>query len=427
MDDKNAKVLSAGAQLTSAPGLVPDLPADARPAGRAVCMVIDDEPGIQNIVAGAGAPLGFKVVGFRGADKALKAIQSIKPTLIFLDISLEGSDAIDVIRGLDHSGFSGAIQLMSGRDAQTMEQVRRIGERHSFTMLPALRKPFRLEAVRAILNQHLAVPLRKREAGASGSAEGAAVQRVDFEAMLRKNWLEVWYQPKIDLKEMRICGAEGLARCRHPERGVVSPGAFLPGASENDLVRLTEVVLRIALTDWVRFAQIGFPFRLAVNVPVSVLSKLPILSIVRDHKPKHDQWPGIILEVTEDQVVKDIPLMHEIATQLRIHSIFLSIDDFGTGYSHLARLQELPFVELKLAHSLVMNCGKEPSNTSVCRAAIELAHRFGVVATAEGIETISEVKALRDMRCDMGQGFLFGKPAPRDELLSSLVDHSAGS
>ena len=158
---------------------------------------------------------------------------------------------------------------------------------------------------------------------------------------------------------------------------------------------------------------------------MSVLSKLPILALVRELKPKQENWPGIILELTEDQVVRDIPLVHEIATQLRIHDIMVAIDDFGTGYSHLARLKDLPFAELKVAHSLVMNCGRESNNSSVCQAAIELAHRFGAVAVAEGIENISELKALSRMGCDVGQGFLFGKAVPRDTLLSSLVDHAA--
>jgi EAL domain-containing protein (putative c-di-GMP-specific phosphodiesterase class I) len=132
------------------------------------------------------------------------------------------------------------------------------------------------------------------------------------------------------------------------------------------------------------------------------------------------------LEITEDQVVRDIPLVHEIATQLRIHNIVLAIDDFGTGYSQLARLKELPFAELKIAHSLVMNCGSEKDNAMVCQAAIDLAHRFGAAAVAEGIENVSELKALCRMGCDVGQGFLFSKPSPRDKLLSSLVNHSTG-
>ncbi len=428
MNDKtHGSVTTADAPPLNAPGLVPELPADAFAAAvRAVCVVVDDEPGIQNIVVGAAAALGCQVAHFRSADKALEAIEKLKPTLLFLDVSLEGSDAIDVIRGLGASGFTGTVQLMSGRNAQTMEEVRRVGERYSLTMLPPLRKPFRLEAVRTIVRQHLAAPAQKIEtAVAKVAPEPSLPGRVDLEAILRKNWLELWYQPKIDLKEMRFAGAEGLVRCRHPEKGIVPPAAFLPDADENSLMRLTEMVLRTALADWAKFAQIGFPFRLAINVPVNVLVKLPIHALVRELRPKSENWPGIILEITEDQVVRDIPLVHEIATQLRIHDIVLAIDDFGTGYSHLARLKELPFAELKLDRSLVTNCGSEKDKALVCQAAIELAHRFGATAVAEGIENVSELKALRQMGCDMGQGFLFAKPMPRDKLLSLLVDHAA--
>jgi CheY-like chemotaxis protein len=167
MNDKtHESITTAGAPALRAPGLVPELPADAFAAGvRAVCVVVDDEPGVQNIVVGAAAALGCQVARFRSADNALKAIGKLKPTLLFLDVSLEGSDAVNVIRSLGASGFTGAVQLMSGRDAQTMEEVKRVGERHSLTMLPLLRKPFRPEAVRAIVRQHLLALLVDRAAG----------------------------------------------------------------------------------------------------------------------------------------------------------------------------------------------------------------------------------------------------------------------
>lgn len=408
-----------------APGLVPAMPPPA--SGPLICFVIDDEPGIQNIVSAAAQGLGFQVERFRSAAKALAALETIKPSLLFLDVSLEGSDAIDVIRGLGTAGFRGAVQVMSGKDAVTLEEVRRVGERHALTMLPALQKPFRLEAVRKVVREHLAHPSRPSEASCGKSAPAdISASRVDLEAMLRKNWIEVWYQPKIDLGKMQFAGAEGLVRCRHPEKGIIPPAAFLPYATENDMIRVTELVLRTALADWEKFAQIGFPFKLAVNVPVNVLLKLPIHTIIREHKPKNQNWPGMILEITEDQVVNDTDLVHEIATQLRIHNILIAIDDFGTGYSHLARLKELPFAELKLDRSLVMNCGGDENNASLCRAAIDLAHRFGTLAVAEGIETAAELKALLSMNCDIGQGYLFAKPAPRDQLLSSLVKNVAG-
>jgi EAL domain-containing protein (putative c-di-GMP-specific phosphodiesterase class I)/CheY-like chemotaxis protein len=421
MNDRTGNSGGPTASISDSPAIAPGLP----PAGKQtrVCFVVDDEPGIQNIIALAAQNFGMQVERFASAAKAIAALKKFSPSLVFLDVSLEGSDAIDVIRGFGAAGFHGTVQLMSGKDPLTIEEVRRVGERHSLVMLRPMHKPFRLDKVRAVIQSHIEAPTPKAEscAGESIPAARANDARVDLDAMLRKDYIEVWYQPKIDLRKMQFAGAEALVRCRHPERGLLSPGVFLPGADQNLMIRLTEKVLLAALRDWTKFAQAGFPLKLAVNVPVCVLGTLPIHTIVRDHRPQHDKWPGLILEVTEDQAMQDITLLHEAATQLRIHDILLSVDDFGTGYSHLARLRELPFAEVKIDRSLVANCGENKENASLCNAAIELAHTLGMTAVAEGIESTAELTTLAAMGCDLGQGYLFAKPMMRDQLLSALV------
>jgi EAL domain-containing protein (putative c-di-GMP-specific phosphodiesterase class I) len=411
--------------LPESPAIAPALPQGADV--NTVCFVVDDEPGIQNIISLAAKGFGLRVECFRTAEKAIAALAVVKPNFVFLDVSLEGSDAIDVIRGFGAAGFTGTVQLMSGKDPVTIEEVRRVGERHGLVMLAPLHKPFRLEHVRNVIRSQIEAPAARAENGAVRVVAKENDARVDLDAMLRKNCLEVWYQPKIDLKKMQFAGIEALVRCRHPERGLLAPAAFLPHADENLMIRLTEKVLLTALGDWPKLAQIGFPSMVAVNVPVCVLGKLPIHTLVRDHKPRHEKWPGLMLEITEDQAMRDIPLLHEVATQLRIHDIWLSVDDFGTGYSHLARLKDLPFAEVKLDRSLVTNCGENQNNASLCQAAIDLAHGFGCVAVGEGIESAAELKALTQMGCDLGQGYLFAKPMERDQLLHSLVRHSAGA
>jgi EAL domain-containing protein (putative c-di-GMP-specific phosphodiesterase class I) len=219
---------------------------------------------------------------------------------------------------------------------------------------------------------------------------------------------------------MRLAGAEGLVRGRDPERGVLLPGSFLPNADERNMLKLTEHVLLAALADWSEFANAGFPLRLAVNVPVAALFKLSIPTLVRENRPSSSDWPGLILEVTEDQVVRDIPLAQEIATQLKIYDIALSIDDFGTGYSHLSRLRELPFAELKLDRALDAGCGSDPTSSALCKSAIDMAHRFGSVAVGEGIEKASELQALHRLGCDLGQGYLLAQPQPKQRLIAML-------
>jgi EAL domain-containing protein (putative c-di-GMP-specific phosphodiesterase class I) len=174
------------------------------------------------------------------------------------------------------------------------------------------------------------------------------------------------------------------------------------------------------LRDWSVFEDAGFNLHLAINVPVSVLLKLPIPRLVAEYRPKSTRWPGLILEVTEDQIVRDIALAKEIATQLRVSGITIAIDDFGAGYSSFSSLRDLPFAELKIDHSFVMGCATDATNAAICQTAIDLAHRFGSAAVAEGVETSADLQALMVMGCDFGQGVLIAPPMPKERFLDLL-------
>jgi EAL domain-containing protein (putative c-di-GMP-specific phosphodiesterase class I) len=147
---------------------------------------------------------------------------------------------------------------------------------------------------------------------------------------------------------------------------------------------------------------------------------LPLLTLIREHRPADPNWPGLTLEVTEDDIIEDIALAHEVATQLRLHDISLSIDDFGNGYSSLARFREIPFSEIKIDRGFVTNCAQDDVKAGMCQTIIDLAHRFGKVAVAEGIENAADLQALCRMGCDMGQGYLIARPMPKDQFLALL-------
>jgi EAL domain-containing protein (putative c-di-GMP-specific phosphodiesterase class I) len=247
--------------------------------------------------------------------------------------------------------------------------------------------------------------------------------------ILDRGWLELFYQPKIELKTKRLVGAEGLVRARHPTQGLLSPGVFLPGASESDMLRLTERVIITALQDWQACAAAGIPLKLSVNVPVSALVKLPIAGILRQWRPRTSTWPGLIMEVTEDEIIHDLKIANEVADALREFNCTLALDDFGAGYSSLARLRQLPFSELKIDRSYVINCHVDRVNAGLCETIVELARRFGLKTVAEGIETPHESHKLQGIGCDIGQGYLFGKPMPKAQLIGIirrlLMGHSA--
>jgi EAL domain-containing protein (putative c-di-GMP-specific phosphodiesterase class I) len=245
--------------------------------------------------------------------------------------------------------------------------------------------------------------------------------RISIADALEHNWLELWYQPKIDLRRKRLAGAEALARIHHPEHGLMWPDSFLPDVDADSVARLTERALVATLQDWSVFEQAGFNLHLAINVPVAVMVRLPIVELVREHRPRTERWPGLILEVSEDQIVRDIKLANEIANELRHSGVTISIDDFGAGYSSFSSLRALPFAELKLHSTFIKDCAIDATNAAICQTAIDLAHRFGSAAVAEGIETAADMQALVVMGCDFGQGVLIAPPMPQRRFLDLLL------
>lgn len=393
-------------------------PADGDSAGAAarvpVCFVIDEEPSIRHFLSLVLHGAGIDTEEFADGSQIRQAITRRNPDLIFLSIGLESAVAIETIIALGKAGYFGFVQLMSGRGSAVLEHVKSVGEQHKLQMLPVLKKPFETSAIVAILH----------ELKLGHPAPVAA--RVGLDQALDNGWIEFWYQPKIDLRKKQLAGVEAFARCRHPQNGVLPPGAFMPGATEGELVRLSELALARALKTGLSFSKLGINLRFAVNIPVNALVKLSIPDIVRAHRDQVDHWPGMIIDVTEEQIVTDLSLATEMTKKLAPLNVKLAIDDFGRGHSSLARLKELPFAELKLDRTFVTDCGTDKVNAPLCKTVIDLAHNFGSAAVAIGIEKASDALALTSMGCDLGQGFLLGQPMPEERFLSLLRQRAAG-
>lgn len=245
--------------------------------------------------------------------------------------------------------------------------------------------------------------------------------KVTLAGALRRGWLEVWYQPKVSLATHKMIGAEGLIRARHPELGVLGPFAFLPGAAEPDLLAMTERVIATALRDWNECAALGMPdIHLAVNVPASAFVKLPIAQLIEEERPGSADWPGLILEITEDQVLNDLTMANEVANELRRLKCSLAIDDFGAGYSSLGRLRQLPFSELKIDRAYVTDCHRDRIKEGLVETIIASARRFELKTVAEGIETAHESHKLQGLGVGIGQGYLFDKPMSKDDFLAKI-------
>jgi EAL domain-containing protein (putative c-di-GMP-specific phosphodiesterase class I)/FixJ family two-component response regulator len=370
--------------------------------------IVDDEAQVRTFVANILVAAGFRAHQFQNSAEVELALAKQVPSIVVLDLSLGNSDAIEVIRNLAGIQFGGDVLLISGHDEATLEGVRGVGLHRGLSMLAPLHKPFRVDELR----QRLASVI---------DVSPPATADISLKAALKNGWLELWYQPKIDLRTKLMCGAEALIRLRHPTQGLVQPGMFLPEAGDDLYHPLTDFVVRRALADWATFAKRRMTRRLAINVPASVLQRPDFVSTLRKHLPTHPDFPGLIVEITEDEAISDPELAREIAVQLKLYNVHVSIDDFGSGHSSLARLQDLPFAEIKLDRSFVQGCATDAHKRDMCQAVADLARRFGIVSVAEGVETREDLKVVSEIGYDVGQGFLFARPMSRDDFIASLA------
>jgi EAL domain-containing protein (putative c-di-GMP-specific phosphodiesterase class I)/CheY-like chemotaxis protein len=396
---------AGGPQTVDAPPLAPD--------GAPLCYVVDEESSIRHFLSLVLHGSGVDTVEFPDGAAMRKAVESRPPALIFHNISLESADAIESVVALGKLRYRGAVQLMSARGAAVLEHVKAIGTQHKLQMMPVLKKPFETDTIVKIIQElKLGMP-------------PAVAARLELDDAIKNKWIEFWYQPKIALRRKQLAGAEAYARVRHPQHGLVLAGAFTANASEAGNVKLAELALESALKTSAHFSKLGVNLRLSVNIPVPALLKLSVPDIVQAHHPADQKWPGLIIDLPEEQIVADLALASDLSKKLEPHNVRLAIDNFGRTFSSLAKVEELPFEELKLDRSFVADCGTDKVNAPLCKSVIDLAHNFGRYVVAVGIEKAADALALVSMGCDYGQGFLLGQPMPEERFISLLRQRAA--
>lgn len=268
----------------------------------------------------------------------------------------------------------------------------------------------------------------------------AARPAFDLEQALDADLIEFWYQPKIDLRQKKLVGVESFARFCAPDGRVVSAGELIANASPASIVRLTERALITALKTSVNLCEIGVDVRLAINVSVAGLYRIPIADLVRRYRPQGGKCLGLVFDISETEVLRYVDEIAEIAGQMRRCGFSVAVDDFGASvldalmgreqwdskieatFNAIKRLRNVEFSELKLDRNLVRDCGNDARRKEICKHIIGLSHSFGSKAVGVGIEQQSELKTLQDLECDIGQGYFFGRPMSEERFLMLLWD-----
>jgi diguanylate cyclase (GGDEF)-like protein/PAS domain S-box-containing protein len=291
-----------------------------------------------------------------------------------------------------------------------------------------------------IRNADAALYRAKRQGGGAlevyhSDMNAATVDRLMLKSRLRKgldqNELRVVYQPKIDLRDGSIAGAEALVRWELAGRGLLLPGEFIPLAEESPLIlELGEWVLDRVCRDYQQW-QAGRvrPGRIAVNLSLRQLKQRNFITRVHAIIRRHDIPPEALeFEITETTLMEDARRTVRILDELHAMGLALAIDDFGTGYSSLSALQQFPIGTLKIDQSFVRQATTSHDQATIVAMVVEMGHSLGKDVVAEGVETEDQVRFLRALNCDYAQGLLFGPPLPAIAYAGLLADqrHGAG-
>jgi len=243
----------------------------------------------------------------------------------------------------------------------------------------------------------------------------------ELRTALQHGDLEVFLQPQVDLTKGRVCGAEALARWRHPKDGVLLPAAFLPLAAQTGLMGpVSELVLERALTACSTWWNRGHRVPVSVNLSADDLLDPDLTGRIPAWVSEHDLPPEALqIEITEDVLLTDPASVAEVLHRWRRLGIAVALDDYGTGYSSLAYLRELPIDELKLDRVFVADLDRKTTMTIV-RHTVAMAHGLGMHVVAEGVEDRRTARALADAGCDVGQGLYFGGAMDPASFLTHL-------
>jgi EAL domain-containing protein (putative c-di-GMP-specific phosphodiesterase class I) len=239
-----------------------------------------------------------------------------------------------------------------------------------------------------------------------------------FERALEEQRLHMAYQPKVSLRDGHLVRVEALARWEDPELGNIEPSRFVPLAEEHGLIdELTQWGLRTILRQWLDWCEEGLDTCIAFNISALSLEHLDFPDLVeRMCRALDVPTDRLVLELTEGATQPLVKLMDTL-TRFRIKGIGLAIDDFGTGYSSLMQLRQLPFTEVKIDQAFVADSSRSRDCRLIIQSITELAHGLGLTATAEGVETVEQLRAVYELGCDLVQGYLISPPLDPTRLV----------
>jgi EAL domain-containing protein (putative c-di-GMP-specific phosphodiesterase class I) len=359
--------------------------------------IADSKSHIRNFLREALVELGFTTSECHHADTVGTIVTDHPPDLFVLGMSAGGIAVNAMLEALEQIKFAGKVLLFGPSGSPMVTAMLAIGQELGLAMLPLLPTPFSDGDLRDRLT-----PLLPMEAPPNPP--------VCVAEAIHANWLELWYQPKIDPRSLTLSGAEALIRMRHPTWGIIPPAYFIHDDMDPHFGALSAFVMAQAIEDWLYFVSEYGHVEIAINLPATFFRHPTAIENLASQMPTHPAFHGLIVEINGSELIRDLPLAAKVARQLQLHNIGVSIDDLGADWPSLLQLDDFPFVEIKVDRSFIAGCADDRLKQSVCRRILEMADGFGARTVAEGVETRADFLMAREMGFDLIQGFFFAKP-----------------
>lgn len=370
-------------------------------------LVVDDEQDVAEIIAEVASSMGFSVRVVHDGALLQDAHEEFQPDAIMLDLKLPGFDGVQLLRLLGAWRSRASVFIVSGMDSRTIAAASAVGRQNAVKIAGRLSKPLEITDIEDALRPLL--PSR------------ALFSADDLREAIRLGEIQAYYQPKIDLTNsaaLRLTGVEALARWQRKDGTIVGPDHFLPVIREAGLMRaMTEAVMLDALKTAKQWSDMALDVVTSINLDGSTLNDLTFPDKLAEMADNADvPAERITFEVTESAAMADAVVTMDILTRLRLKGFNLSMDDFGTGYSSLVQLYRLPFNELKIDKSFVMDLRHNQEASIIVETLAMLGRKLGLTVCAEGIEDQETLQRIVECGCHLGQGFLFGRPMHAQQM-----------
>ena len=383
-------------------------------------LIMDDDQRICRMLKRVSDDLDVESFMIDNPELFESAYLDHEPNVILLELQMPKLDGVELLRKLTDHQSKAAIILVSGMDKNVLKTTEDLGKSLGMNMAGFLNKPIDINEAKTILEKHFE-PIKEH------STKNLKVSDDELSQAIEQNELIVHYQPQINLKSGEFVGVEALVRWQHPTHGLLFPDIFIPLAEKNQklISQLTYSVLKTALQDDMIRRQHRMKLKVSVNLSAKLLSDLSLPDRVQKILNTYHLDPHWLqMELTESGAMEDPSLTMDILTRLRLKNIKLSIDDFGTGFSSLVQLYRLPFNEIKIDKSFVMKAMVDEEAASIVRITIELGHSLGLEVVTEGIEDQETFDWLKELGCDIGQGYFISRPVDADSLVSCVKEYN---